>query len=142
MSEGGSAPDVFVAKIASATDHNYSLVVHNEPEVEIETIVDTTIAYHSNENNVIPIANPSGSGLIGLLDNLNVGESSSSLSTVLEDNGASDIAKNLEMAISSKKPVIVASCPPIPNVEPLSKYYQQHTSIIAVVNFLYPFITL
>ena len=50
---GDSAPDVFVAKISSQTDHNYSLIVHNEPEVEVETEVETTIPLEVNDSNIL-----------------------------------------------------------------------------------------
>ena len=50
---GDLAPDVFVAKISSQTDHNYSLIVHNEPEVEVETEVETTIPLEVNDSNIL-----------------------------------------------------------------------------------------
>ena len=54
---GDLAPDVFVAKISSQTDHNYSLIVHNEPEVEVETEVETTIPLEVNDSNILQTPN-------------------------------------------------------------------------------------
>ena len=86
---GDAAPDVFVAKISSENDHNYSLVIHNEPEVEVETVLETIIPYNQFESNFPLNTTANGKQAHESQKNVNIGNSSCSTSTVLVDSGPS-----------------------------------------------------
>ena len=86
---GDAAPDVFVAKICSENDHNYSLVIRNEPEVEVETVLETIIPYNQLESNLPLNTTANGTQTHEFQKNVNIGNSSCSTSTVLVDSGPS-----------------------------------------------------
>ena len=86
---GDAAPDVFVAKICSENDHNYSLVIRNEPEVEVETVLETIIPYNQFESNLPLNTSANGKQAHESQKSVNIGNSSCSTSTVLVDSGPS-----------------------------------------------------
>ena len=96
-----------MAKISSQTDHNYSLIVRNEPEVEVETVVETTIPFNSNETNILPLpptTDYQGCKVVGFLNNINVeGTTTSTLSPILSNHRKPDVQKSLEMVVSPNK---------------------------------------
>ena len=116
-----------MAKISSQSDHNYSLIVRNEPEVEVETVVETTVPFNTNEANIVqPLLNPDyhGSNVVGLLNNVNVeGTTTYNLSPTLANNEAQDVEKCLELVVSPNKSQNNTSFQAVQNVKSLGTYF-------------------
>ena len=116
-----------MAKISSQTDHNYSLIVRNEPEVEVETVVETTIPFNANETNIVPLPPTSdyqGCKVVGFFNNINVeGTTTSTLSPILANHGEPEVEKSLEMVVSPNKAHNISSFPSLQHVKSLGTYF-------------------
>ena len=116
-----------MAKISSQSDHNYSLIVHNESEVEVETVVETTIPFVSNETNFVPLPSTTdyqGCKVVGFLNNVNVeGPTTCTLSPTLANHEASEVQKSLEMVVSPNKSQNIPSFQSLQHVKSLGMYF-------------------
>ena len=118
-----------MANITNQTDHNYSLIVRNEPEVEIETIVETTeVPFQSREENVFSIIDSSTHGL------LNGNTQTIPCSSVLNDNIPTTSTNSVQMIVSPNKSFNLQTHV-LSNAQPLSKLsyiklFSQHLIII------------
>ena len=115
-----------MAKISSQSDHNYSLIVRNEPEVEVETVVETTIPFNSNDTNIVPpITDYQGCKVVGFLNNVNVEgpASTCTLSPILANHGTSTVQKPLDMVVSPNKSPTIPTYHSLQHVKSLGKYF-------------------
>ena len=113
---------MFVASILSQSDHNYSLIVRNEPEVEVETVVETTTPYRSHETEEVSTNNSPGHELIGLFNNINGIEPTSYISPVLDNVETYSMDKSGELHVSPKKSFRISPSQQLQSAKPLGKH--------------------
>ena len=118
---GDSAPDVFIAKISSQSDHNYSLVVHNEPEVEVETEVETTIPFDSNELCSYQTSHSQKHQIFGNEQNTS-GQASNIQNSLSENNDILCQANSMDTVVVQNPSFPTASSQSIPNVKSIGIY--------------------
>ena len=104
-----------MANITNQTDHNYSLIVRNEPEVEIETVVETTVPFQSREENVLSIINSSTQGLI------NGNTQATPCPSVMNHNIPTTSTNSVQMIVSPNKAFNLQTHV-LQNAQPLSKF--------------------
>ena len=116
-----------MAKISSQSDHNYSLIVHNEPEVEVETVVETTIPFISNETNIVPLpptTDYQGCEVVGFLNNVNLeGPNTCISSPTLANDEASEVQNSLEIVVSPNKSQTIPTFQSLQHVKSLGTYF-------------------
>ena len=117
-----------MANITNQTDHNYSLIVRNEPEVEIETVVETMVPFQSREQNVFSIIDSSTQGL------LNANTQTTPCSSALNDNIPTTSTNSVQMIVSPNKSFNLQTHV-LSNAQPLSKFsyiklFRRHSIVL------------